>query len=151
MVGEFTGKFDREILKSHLVDPAQQQREREQREQQRLEQELHQIGKIIDHRRKFLLERFANALADEETPPPGVPGMALRFEPDGVLRKAKFVLRARPNDSRLAIVIEARYEIAGLQHPSYDYITLPVTQVDLERARRFIEAKLIDFARAYVG
>jgi hypothetical protein len=149
MVGEFTGRFDREVLKEKLGedDPELARLQRLEKEQQDLARGLEDLGAILAKRERFMLERFANASAEELSGH----GFQLRFEGTDDRRRASFLMRARPNDSKLAIVVESRHEIEGEPNPSFDYVTLPVSQVDLDRARRFVEAKLMEFAKAYVG
>ena len=51
----------------------------------------------------------------------------------------------------MAILVESRFQVPSLNKVQYDYVTLPTSRPDVERARRFIESKLFDFAREYVG
>ncbi len=148
--GDFTSRFDREIIRSQMAEAAAKESaaDKERREAERVESQLAEIGKILDRRAAFLRERFPNASPEECA---GV-GFKLRFLPKaGRPAGATFWLRARVNESRLAILVESNFEIPDAGAKEYDYVTLPVQRPEIERARSFIEAKLLDFARVYVG
>jgi hypothetical protein len=147
MPGDFTNRFDREILRSKMAELEEEKNRsaKEQKELDKIEQVLLEIGRLLDRRASFLSERFGNSAREEI----GGVGFKFRFDPSGDRRRAAFSMRARVNDSRLAILLESNFEIPDQSVKQYDYMSLPVQRVDLERARRFVEAKLLDFARAY--
>ena len=149
MPGEFTTRFDKEILKSHLAEQQKKalEAQKEQSEQSRVENEVKEIGKILERRAPFLRERFPNA--QQETV--DYTGFKLNFAQTGERKSASFFLRTRLNDSKMAILVESQYEIPSRNIKEYDYISLATVKVDMDKAKRFIEAKLLDFARIYVG
>jgi hypothetical protein len=149
MPGEFTTRFDKEILKSHLAEQQKKalEAQKEQAEQNRVENDVKEIGKILERRAPFLKERFPNA--QQETV--DHTGFKLSFTQTGDRKSASFFLRTRLNDSKMAILVESQYEIPSRNIKEYDYISLATLKVDMDKAKRFIEAKLLDFARIYVG
>lgn len=150
MPGDFTNRFDREILRSKMaeLDQLKNEQAKEQKELDQIERDLLEIGKIIERRAAFLGERFTNARREEI----GGVGFKFLFAPaEGKAQQAVFSLRARANDSRLAIVVESNFEIPDAGAKEYDYISISTRKMDIDRAKAFIEAKLLDFARAYVG
>lgn len=150
MVGEFTGRFDREILNSELAAMAEEARKRDAERQKAdaLAADIEKISGVLEQRAQFVMERFPNA---ERKQGPEA-GFVLAFGKHEALREALFIMRARTNESQLAILVESRYEIDGdASGAHYDYVSLPVDHVDHDRAKRFIENMLLDFARTYVG
>ena len=146
-MGDFTARFDREILQSQFAEiEAKMAAEKEQAEVDRIDLMLAEIAKILVKRAKFVEERFPNAqpLGSE------VAGFRFAFEQTGDRVEARFLIQASVNESRLAIRVCSRYEVPSRQKDQRDYVTLPTTQPNIDRARRFIESKLFDFARSYV-
>lgn len=150
MPGDFTNRFDREILRSKMaeIDEAKNRGAKEQEELDKIERDLGEIGALLDRRAGFISERFSNGVREN------IGGIGFRFgfkaTPERP-RPAVFSLRARANESRLAILIESNFEIPESGTKEYDYITIAVAKMDLERAKQFVEAKLLDFARAYTA
>lgn len=156
--GEFTTKFDREILRSKAAenDAARLEVEKERAEQERVGEFLRAIQAVVEKRAQFIVERFPGARRGD------LGGVGWRFEfaggggggGDRAARAASpiaaFQVRARLNDTRLAIVVESEIEIPARSVREKDYISIPLTSFDLERAKTFIETKLFDFARHYV-
>lgn len=149
MPGEFTSRFDKEILKSHLAEQNKKalEKQKELAEQDRIDTDVKEIGKVLDRRSGFLKERFPNAVQDKVD----YIGFKLSFTQTAEKKAASFFLRTRTNDSRMAILVESQYEIPSRNLKEYDYISLPTQKVDMDKAKRFIETKLLDFARIYVG
>jgi hypothetical protein len=150
MPGDFTNRFDKEILRSKMaeLDEAKSKFEKEKQELEKIERDLGEIGQILDRRAGFLRERFANSKREEL----GGVGFRFSFAPTADRpRSAIFSLRARANESRLAILIESNFEIPEAGSKEYDYITIAVAKMDFDRAKQFVEAKLLDFARAYTA
>jgi len=151
-MGEFTTRFDAEILKSKMaeLEAEKAKKAKAEAEVSRVDQMLEEVGKLLDHRAKFIIERFPNAkLVD---PGEGAPvGFVFSFTETADRKAATFSVQARIKESRLAIIVESRLRVPSIQKVQYDYVTLPTNQPDTGRARRFIEGKLFDFARDYVS
>ncbi len=150
--GEFTTKFDREILRSKAAEgeAARLEAEKEHAEHERIGEHLRAIQDIVEKRARFIVERFPGARRGD------LGGVGWRFEFAGGGEAAgapiaAFQVRARLNDTRLAILVESEIEIPSRSVREKDYISIPLTTFDLERARNFIETKLFDFARHYVA
>jgi hypothetical protein len=150
MPGDFTNRFDKEILRSKMaeIEDAKNRFAEEKKELEKIERDLAEIGRLLDRRAGFLRERFSNSAQQEI----GGIGFKFTFQPTADRqRSAVFSIRARANDSRLAILIESNFEVPEIAAKEYDYVTIPVKKMDLDRAKQFIEAKLLDFARIYTG
>jgi hypothetical protein len=150
VVGEFTSKFDREILHDRMAEEEAEaaRSRREQAEIDRVAQMLKDIGDVLQDRARFIRDRFDNAA---ESVPEGAVGFHFDFAATDERREAKLWIRARLNDSQLAIRLESWFEVPTLQRKQSDYVNIPTTtEPNLERTRRFVESKLFDFARAYV-
>ena len=148
MPGEFTSRFDKEILKSALAGEQKKklEQEKEKAEQDRIDSDVKEIGKLLEKRAGFIKERFPNAVEEKVD----FQGFRFSFAPSGDKKQAVFFMRVRTNDSRMAILVESQYEMPGsAKKIEYDYITLPTQKVDMDKARRFIETKLLDFFRLY--
>jgi hypothetical protein len=149
MPGEFTSRFDKEILKSHLAEENKKKLEaaKEQAEQDRIDADVKKIGEISDRRVPWIRERFPNAEQEKVDHA----GFRFRFNQTPERKAASFLLRVRTNESRMAIMVESQYEVPASKVKEYDYISLPTQKVDFDKAKRFIEAKIFDFAKIYVG
>jgi hypothetical protein len=150
MPGEFTSRFDKEILKSALAEQNKKALEqaKEKAEQDRIDNDVKEIGKLLEKRAGFIKERFANG-AEEKV---DYNGFRFAFQKSGDKKEAVFFMRVRLNDSRMAILVESQWEFPGAAKKiEYDYITLPTQKVDMDKARRFVETKLLDFFRLYGG
>ncbi len=148
MPGEFTSRFDKEILKSHLAEQHKKalDAQKEQAEQDRIDLDVKEIGKILDRRVAWVKERFPNAAPEKVD----YTGFRFKFAQTAERKAAVLFMRARTNDSRMAILVESQYEIPGANVKEYDYVSLTTQKVDMDKAKRFIESKLFDFAREYV-
>ena len=149
MSGDFTNRFDREILKSEMakINTEKLKEAEEKKEAERIDVFLEDIDKLLARRAAFVTERFKNSTAVDL---PGA-GFQYSFKADGKLKAADFSITARINDSRMAVHVESFYEIPDVKAKEKDYITIPLQKLDLDRAKRFIESKLLDFARLYSG
>jgi hypothetical protein len=150
MPGDFTNRFDREVLRSQMAELQAKEKEGEKarREEEAVDRRLAEIGAILEKRAAFIRERFPGAAPE---PIEGA-GFRFAFGPRAKREKgATFSIRARANDSRLAILVESDFEIPDAGVRERDYVSVPVREADIERARKFVEAKLLDFARAYVA
>ena len=148
MPGDFTTRFDKEILRSKMaeLDEVKKKAAKEEEELQEIERSLNEVSQILEKRSGFLRERFPNSVTEEV----GGAGFKLVFAPSGAnARAATFSLRARVNESRLAILVESNCEIPDLGVKEYDYVGIPLKNWKIERGKQFIESKLLDFARNY--
>ena len=139
MVGEFTSKFDREILNDRMAEKEAEtaRSQKEQAEVDRVAQMLDEIGNVLQDRARFIRDRFDNAA---ESVPEGAVGFHFDFTATDDRREAKLWIRARLNDSQLAIRLESRFEVPTLQRKQSVYVNVPTTiEPNLERARRFVE------------
>ena len=59
------------------------------------------------------------------------------------------VIRTKLSDSQQAIVIESFMQLEGAFARRYDYVSFPKESVNLDRSRRFVESKLLEFAGPY--
>lgn len=151
-MGDFTTRFDAEILKSKMaeMEAAKAKEAKAKAEVDRVDRLLAEVAEILEHRAKFIVERFPNAtpVANEDS---SQVGFAFAFSETTDRKAATFSLQAKIKESRLAIIVESRMKVPCVQRVLYDYVTMPTNQPDVERARRFIEGKLFDFARDYVA
>jgi len=148
--GKFTRKFDREVLNDK--DAAHEEASaRASAESSALEAELGKIVEILDRRRGWLRERFPDMI--EETPAGGSRGLRFVFRGGPHGREGFLELRCRLNESALAIVLESRWEIrdgaGGGRAPRNDYVTFPRSCVDGDRAQKFIDGRIMEFAKTY--
>jgi hypothetical protein len=150
MPGDFTSKFDKEILKSAMAEQQKKALDaaKEKAEQDRIDQDVLEVGKILQRRAGFIKDRFPNAVEEKVE----FTGFRFQFQATADKKAAVFFMRARTNESRMAVLVESQWELPNAAKKiEYDYITLPVQKVDMDKAKRFIETKLLDFARLYVG
>lgn len=148
-MGEFTTRFDAEILRSKFaeMEAERQKQAKEKAEVDKVDRMLEEIGAILEKRAHFVEERFPNATRQ---PLEGT-GFCFTFAETPDRKQATFSLTAHIKESRLAIAVESRFEVPAIRKKQYDYVNTPTTQPDVERARRFIESKLFEFARDYVA
>ncbi len=145
--GEFTRKFDRDILKL----PGAKEREEsaressERRKKEAIEAELAKIEGLLQYRKDWLQQRFSNIVLS--TPDDGRRGLALSLEKDG--QQAHLEFSYRLNDSGLAVLLESRTGAGDKK--LYDYTSFPAERVEYDRAKNFIEAKILEFAKDYAG
>ncbi len=142
--GEFTRKFDRDILKL----PGSEEREasakarQEAKKNELLEAELAKIEGLLQYRKDWLKQRFANIAV---TKPEGKRGLLLTLGEGPEQASLEFVYRL--NDSKLAVLLESRTGTDAKK--LYDYTSFPAEKVEYDRAKNFIEAKILEFARDY--
>ena len=142
--GEFTRKFDREILndESAADEEREAQRMRLLAEDKTLEQEFEKILAVLDYRAKWLQSRFPEC-QDQK----GVDFRGRRFE---FFNKGKckgwIEFRTRLTDSQLGIMIESNMQLEGAFPRRHDYVTFPKEKVSLDKAKHFVEAKIMQFA-----
>ncbi len=149
--GEFTRKFDREILKDSSAEAEEKevQRRREATADTALENEFQKILGVLDYRAGWIKERFP-----QMREPGNIEFRGRRFEFPG---KAGWPgppvgwieLRVRLSDTQQAIVVESLMQLEGAFGRRHDYVTFPKEKIAPERVRRFVESKLFEFAGPY--
>ncbi len=121
-----------------------QRKERLTRE--RFEAEVDRIMELLDYRGKFLQERFPNMQQESE----GVAIKRFMFEPsESHPKRGLLEFKLAPTDTHQALFFQMTMEIEGCCEGKSDYIALPIDQVDVEKAKGFIEATIFEFARLY--
>lgn len=149
--GEFTRKFDREVLRDQTAEAEEREvaRRREAAADTALEAELQKVLAVLDYRAGWLKERFP-ALRE----PGGLTFRGRRFEfpprgagPGPPVGWIEF--RVRLSDSQQAIVVESDMQLQGAFGRRHDYVTFPKEKVNVDRVRRFVESKLFEFAGPY--
>lgn len=145
--GEFTRKFDREILNDETAaeEEAEAQRLAALAEDQSLTAEFDKIQSVLDYRAKWLKERFP---ACEDKSGKGSRGRRFEFAAGGKL-VGWIEFRVRLTDSQQGVLIESSMELVGRFPRRHDYVNFPKENVNLDKAKRFVESKLMEFAGPY--
>jgi hypothetical protein len=147
--GEFTRKFDREILQDATAEAEEQQVQRRKAEalDTALEAEFLKVMNVLEYRGAWLRERFPKSMKEVAK----VDFRGRRFEftdkADKVVGWIEF--RTKLSDTGMAIIIESFMQLEGVFNRRYDYVSFPKEQVNLDRTRRFVESKLLEFAGPY--
>ncbi len=145
--GEFTRKFDRDILGDETA--ADEELKARQlaslKEDGAVESEFAKILSVLEYRAKWLTERFEGC-----TEVTSVDFRGRRFEFKSKGKNVGWIeFRAKLTDSEMGITVESNMELEGQFPRRHDYVTFPKEQVPLERAKKFIESKLMEFAGPY--
>lgn len=148
--GEFTRKFDREVLKDEAaaIEELEAQKRKVHAEEEAVESELRKVEDVLNYRSKWLRDRFKTMHE-----PSGLDFRGRRFEFDklSTCGPGWLEFRCRPTDTGLGIILESYMQLEGKFKKKYDYVTFPKTSVDVERAKKFVESKIFEFALAYQG
>jgi hypothetical protein len=145
-MGEFTKKFEREILGHDVTDAPE---DAEAKVRKSLE-EIKKLYNLILERRDWLRQRFKN-IKEEEIKDGTAAGLSCTFEKDPEHpHSGRLEFRCRDNETHQAIFLECTIEIEG-QQPSNDYVSFPVDRVNEARAKKFIQDKIFAFAKAYLA
>ncbi|TET34645.1 MAG: hypothetical protein E3J72_13795 [Planctomycetota bacterium] len=145
-MGEFTKKFEREIL-GHDVPDAPEDAEAKVGKSLK---EIRKLYNLILERRDWLRQRFSN-ISEEEIDEETAAGLRCRFEKDADHpNEGRLEFHCRDNETHQAIFLECTVEIEG-QQPSNDYVSFPVDRVNEARAKKFIQDKIFAFAKAYLA
>jgi hypothetical protein len=149
--GEFTRKFDRDVLKdeSAAIEELEAQRKRQQTEEAGLEGEFQKLDTILDYRARWLAERFSGVKEPERKPE----FRGRRFEfPRRVSGGPGWMeFRARLTETGLGITFECFMQLEGKFTKKYDYVNFQKAGVDVARAKKFVESKILEFAMDYQG
>jgi hypothetical protein len=149
--GEFTRKFDRDVLKDETaaIEELEAQRKLQQAEDAGVEGELKKLDEVLAYRAKWLSERFQGVTE------PGKKlefrGRRFEFPRRGNVGPGWLEFRARLNETGLGITFECQMELEGKFSKRYDYMSFPKAFVDLARAKKFVENKIVEFAMDYQG
>lgn len=146
--GEFTRKFDRDIMKDDTaaLEELEAQRRKQKQEETGLDAEFHKLADILEYRSKWIRDRFTGV-----TEPGGLDFKGRRFE---FPQRDKFgpgwiEFRSRLTDTGMGITLECFMALEGKYKKKYDYMNFPKTGVDIERAKKFVENKIFEFAMDY--
>lgn len=149
--GEFTRKFDREIMgdDSAAAEERAALEKLQQAERDALEGEFAKLLQILDYRAAWLRERFPSLREPEVD---GNAGRRFEFS-SSLTEKGRPVgwleFRTRLTDSKQAIQLQSFMELEGQFPRRYDYVTFPKEKVTIDKAKRFVESKILEFAGSY--
>jgi hypothetical protein len=148
--GEFTRKFDRDVLKDETaaVEELAAQRRRQIEEEAGLEDEFKKLAEILDYRAKWLLERFAGVVDVAKV---DFRGKRFEFPKKGNVGPGWMELRYHMTETGLGITLECYMQLEGKFAKRYDYMNFPKTGIDTARAKKFVENKIFEFASDYQG
>lgn len=145
--GEFTRKFDRDILGDESAAQAEEQHRRLAVEAQdkALEAEFHRIMAVLEYRAQWLRERFTGC-----TEPAHLSFRGRRFEFTHEGKQVGWLeFHTRLTDSQQGILVQSFMELAGQFPKRCDYVSFPKEKVNLERVKKFVESKIFEFAGPY--
>lgn len=145
--GEFTRKFDRDILGD---DTAAQEEELHRAralelQDKALEAEFHRIMSVLEYRAQWLRDRFPNCVEPKQL---GFRGRRFEFV-HGNETVGWLEFHTRLTDSQQGILVQSFMELQGQFPKRCDYVSCPKEKVNLERIKKFIESKLLEFAGPY--
>ncbi|MBI3722675.1 hypothetical protein HY251_01775 [bacterium] len=148
--GEFTRKFDRDIMKDDTaaLEELEAQRKRQLQEDEGIEHQFKKLQEILERRSKWLKDRFTGV-----TEPSALDFRGRRFEfPQKDNVGPGFVeFRAHLTDTGMGITLECYMGLEGKYKKKYDYMNFPKSGIDVERAKKFVENKIFEFAVDYKG
>src|SRR5581483_727943 len=146
--GEFTRKFDRDVLKdeSAAVEELEVQRKRQLAEEAGLEGEFSKLNEILAYRAKWLTERFTGVT---EAAKIDFRGKRFEFPVRDKVGPGWMEFRSRLTETGLGITLECFMQLDGKFGKRYDYVNFPKTGVDVTRAKKFVENKIFEFAMDY--
>lgn len=147
--GEFTRKFDRDILgdESAAAEEAEAQRLLAEQQDQALEREFQKVQSVLEYRAQWLKERFPEC---EDKGGQGFRGRRFEFRSANSGKMIGWIeFRIRLTDSQQGIVVESTMELEGHFPRRHDYVNFPKENLSLEKAKRFVESKLMEFAGPY--
>lgn len=146
--GEFTRRFDREIMKDDTVEQEELAALQAMKAAERdaLESEFLKILGVLEHRAIWLKDRFSVSEVGD------LDFRGSRFEfpktPDSV-GAGWLEFRTRLTDTSLGILLECNMGVESRFKKRYDYIVFPKENVHVEKAKKFIESKIFEFAAAW--
>lgn len=147
--GEFTRKFDRDVLKDEKagLEELEAQKKKVQAEESAVDVELKKLEDILTYRATWLRDRFKMMTE----PKVDFRGRRFEFVKLGNAGPGWLEFKCRQTDTGLGIILESFMQLEGKFKKKYDYVTFPKTGIDLDRAKKFVESKIFEFALAYQG
>ena len=146
--GEFTRKFDREIMGDDSVELEEREvmKALVSAEQQAVEDEFRKILALLNQRAEWLHKRF-QVQEPQETQ---FRGRRFEFTRSSGSNGAGWLeFRCRLTDTGLGIILECLMGVEGQFKKRYDYIVFPKEAVQVDKAQKFIESKIFEFAGAW--
>lgn len=142
--GEFTRRFDRDILGDETAaEEERRARERQvEAEDQALEAEFQKILSVLDYRANWLHDRFPSC---SEASGLSFRGRRFEFADSSGQTIGWIEFHARLTDSLQGIALESFMELEEVPR-RHDYVNFPKENVSLDRVKRFVESKLLEFA-----
>ena len=149
MRGEFTRKFDREVMKDKLaeLEELRAKKKKEEDAEAKLEANFQKCLDAVEARRDFLYKRFPNISEPEKI---DFRGRHFLFGASENLPPGTLQFSVRFNESRLGIIFECLMEIPGKLEKHKDYVTFPSDNVNDTKAKNFVQGKILEFCKAYV-
>lgn len=141
--GEFTRKFDRDILGDASAEEEERaaQQAALKAEDRALEEEFDKILSVLDYRAKWLTRRFPEArIVDVD-----FRGRRFEFTSGGKVR-GTIQFQTRLTESHQGITVESTMDLEGAFPRRHDYVNFPKERVQIDRVKRFVETKLMQFA-----
>ncbi len=144
--GEFTRKFDREVLKDEtaVIEELEAQKKAKLEEEAGLESEFKKLLEILEYRAKWLAERFKCTETKVEWK-----GRRFEFPKNKTAGPGYMEFRTRLTETGLGITLECTMGLEGKFAKRHDYVNFPKTNVDVARAKKFVENKIFEFATDY--
>ncbi|MBL4844412.1 MAG: hypothetical protein JKY65_02700 [Planctomycetes bacterium] len=142
--GEFTRKFDRDILGDATAEEEERvaQEEALKAEDSALEEEFQKILAVLDYRAKWLTRRFPECKNVDKL---DFRGRKFEFSQGGQLR-GTIQFQTRLTESLQGITVESTMDLEGAFPRRHDYVNFPKERVQIDRVKRFVETKLMQFA-----
>jgi hypothetical protein len=147
--GEFTRKFDRDIMGDESVERDEREvlHALQTSEREATDEQFSKLMALLGHRAKWLHERFEGIEEPED-----VDFRGRRFDfpqSEASVGVGWLEFRTRLTDTALGIILECYMGVEGRFKKRYDYVTFPKESVNFDKAKKFIESKLYEFAGAW--
>src|SRR5262249_55047867 len=113
-----------------------------------LEGEFKKLANILQYRAQWLQDRFKGVTEAQNL---GFKGRRFEFPKKEKAGPSWIEFRTHLTDTGLGITLECFMELEGKFKKKYDYINFPKTAIDVERAKKFVENKIFEFAVDYQG
>ncbi|RME81547.1 MAG: hypothetical protein D6785_08865 [Planctomycetota bacterium] len=137
--GRFTQQFDSQILNRLFEESGDESQQKE------IEDKLKKIEEKLAKRMDFILERFPNAHGEERDGEVEIVFSQTDEHPE----IARMIFSFHVNEETYAVKIDFTMNIG--EKTKKDYIMLTLKKFEPNRIDRFIESKMLQFAREYVG
>jgi len=146
--GEFTRKFDRDIMKDASVDAEELAalQAAQAAEKEAFELEIDKVLALLAHRSAWLAERFPVS----EPGDVDFKGRRFEFASTGESVGSGWLeFRCALTDTGLGIKLECQMSVENAFKRRHDYVIFPKEAVKVEKAKKFIESKIFEFAAAW--